>query len=202
MKVKVIKVQEVKIMVIKKSNKVVEFFKRFGVYVVAGAIVLGVGLTFGITALTRQNQEVLDVGNKTLEFTLPMNSPTIIKDFSSTALQENETLNQWEAHLALDMKSDDGQVFCILDGTVEKVYFDQLGGNTIVVKHVDGLTSVYASLGKEIAVKAGDKVTTGEKLGMVDKAAGEDYLGEHLHFYMTLNDEKIDPNNYLDLQNK
>ncbi len=188
---------------IKRKNKFVEFFKRFGVYIGVGAIVLAVTLTFAITAAVNSNKDVVDVGGNSLKVSLPMEAPTIVKDFSSTALQENTTLNQWEAHLAIDMTSENNKVYSIMDGTVTKVDYDYLIGNTIEVTHKDGLVSYYCSLDKDALVKVGDSVKSGDQLGTTGlTASAEKDLNAHLHFYMTLNGEEVDPNNYLDLQNK
>lgn len=191
-------------MEIKKSNRVKEFFKRFGVYVAAGVLVLGIAMTFTITALVNHNgEEGVDVGGKNIAFVLPMSNPTILKDYSSTELQENTTLNQWEAHLAIDFTSEDKLVYAVYDGTVADVSYDYLTGNTVTIKHKDGFVSYYSSLGKDVLVKKGDTVKTGQKIGSADEtASGETDLGAHLHFMMTQNDSKVDPNNYLDLANK
>lgn len=188
---------------IKKNNKFVEFFKRFGVYIGVAVVVLAVSLTFAITAVVNSNRDVVDVGGNNVRISLPMDSPTIVKDFSSTALQENTTLNQWEAHLAIDMTSESNKVYSIMDGTVTKVDYDYLIGNTVEVTHKDGLVSYYSSLDKEILVKEGDIVKAGDQLGVASlSASAETDLDAHLHFYMMLNDNEVDPNNYLDLQNK
>lgn len=190
-------------MKIKKSNKFVEFFKRFGVYVVAGAIMLAVALTFSITAIVNSLPDAVDVGGPNLKFSLPMTNPTILKDFSSTALQENTTLNQWEAHLALDLQSEDNLVYSVLDGTVTEVKYDYMTGNVVTITHANGLVSYYSSLGEDVLVKVGDTVKGGTQIGKATATANSELLmGDHLHFSMTLNNDKVDPNNYLDLQNK
>lgn len=191
-------------MTIKKTNKFVEFFKRFGVYVGVGVVVVGVSLTFAITAIVNAGKGTVPVINdKPLQFVLPMSNPTVIKDFSDTALQKNETLNQWEAHLALDLTSEDNLVFAVLDGTVSDVFSEHLEGKTIKITHANGYVSYYGSLADEVMVKVGDTVKAGDKLGTASKsAAAEAGMGEHLHFHMTYNDADVDPNNYLDIQNK
>ena len=188
----------------KKPNKFVEFFRRWGVYVVAGAMVLAIGLTFGITALVNSGtDDVVDVGTNRMQFSMPMSNPTILKEYSSTALQRNDTLAEWSAHLAIDMTSDDKNVYCVLDGTVSEVYYKYETGNTVVITHANGLVSYYSSLADDVLVKKGDKIKGGTQLGQASASCGDELLtGEHLHFYMTLDGKKVDPNNYLDLENK
>lgn len=188
---------------IQRKNKFVEFVKKFWVYIGAGAMVLIVALTFGIVALTNSNNPSTPVVTQPLEFSLPMQNASIIKDFSSTELQENKTLNQWEAHLSIDFASENSAVYSVLAGTVESVNESYLHGNVVTIKHSDGFVSQYSSLGKELLVKAGDKVSAGQKIGDADNtASGETDLGSHLHFTLSKDGKKVDPNNFLDLQNK
>ncbi len=184
------------------KTKIKEFFGRFGVYVAAGAMVLAVSLTFLITALVG-GKNAVNVSGPTLSFSLPMSNPTIIKDYSSTALQENITLNQWEAHLAIDLTSEDGHVYSVLDGKVTKVDDDYMKGTTVTITHADGLVSVYSSLEKNLLVTEGQQVKGGQRIGDASKSAADEAEQDaHLHFYMLKDDQKVDPNNYLDLQNK
>ncbi len=187
-------------MEIGKENKFVEFLKKYGIYVVVGVVVFAVALTF--TLLAALNGSVR-TGGGTLDFTLPMNNATVVKDYSDTALQENSTLNQWEAHLAVDLTSEDSDVFAVYDGTVASVGYDYLSGYTITISHSDGFLSIYSSLAEEVEVEEGDKVVAGEKIGSASESAeGELDMGAHLHFTLMLNDDYVDPNDYLSLQLK
>lgn len=188
-------------MEIKRTNKFVEFIKKFGLYIAVGAVVLIVSLTLGITSALRDNS--VPTTTPELQFHLPMNNATILKDFSSTELQENETLGQWEAHLSIDFASDESAVMAVLGGTVQSVTTDTLSGTTIVIAHSDGFVSTYSSLAEDAQVKEGDKVEAGQKIGDASNSAGrEEYLGAHLHFTLEKDGLKVDPNNYLELQNK
>ncbi len=191
-------------MEIQEKNKFVEFVKRFGFVIAAALVLLIVGLTFGIMALTNGGQTPsVPVVNKPLEFSMPMQNASILKDFSSTELQENVTLNQWEAHLSIDFASENTAVYSVLDGTIESITSSYLHGNVVTIKHDEGFVSQYSSLGKDLLVKVGDKVNAGQKIGDADStASGETDMGNHLHFTLSKDGVKVDPNNYLDLQNK
>ncbi len=187
-------------MEISKKNAFVEFIKKFWVYLIVGVVVFAVALTFTLLA-TLNNAKPTSISN--LEFGLPMNNASIIKDFSDTELQENETLNQWEAHLSIDLASDSNEVFSVLDGTVASVSYDFLNGYTVTIDHADGFQSIYSSLDENVLVKEGDKVSAGQQIGNAsDSAQGELDLGSHLHFTLLLNDNHVDPNTYLNLQEK
>lgn len=186
-------------MEITKKNKIVEFLKNYWMYVAVGVVVLAVAITVGVLA----GGQTVPTTSPNLEFSLPMQEASIVKDYSSTELQENTSLNQWEAHLSIDFASDNADVFAVLDGSVSKVSYDVLNGYMIEITHSDGFVSQYCSLAEEPVVKEGDKVTSGQKIGTAGNSANSEIdLGNHLHFTLMLNNQIVDPNNYLDLQNK
>ncbi len=196
-------------MEIKKRSRAKEFFKRFGAVIGGGVLVLALTVTGLTLGLTSGNQSVIppdddqQVSTGELKFSLPMTNPEVIKDFSATELQENAALNQWEAHKSMDLTSSDGFVYSVLDGSVLDVGYNYMEGQYIIVQHKDGFVSTYASLGKDVLVQKGDKITAGQKLGVVSQTAtNESDMDAHLHFTLKLNDKKVDPNNYIEFQNK
>lgn len=187
-------------MEIGKKNAFVEFLKKYGIYCIVGIIVFAIALTFTLVATLHGTVET---STPSLNFRLPMSNSTVIKDYSDTELQNNETLNQWEAHMSVDMTSETGEVFAILDGVVLDVDYNYLDGYIVTIEHSDGFKSIYSSLDENVLVSEGYKVSAGEKIGMASNSAnGELDLGSHLHFTLLLNDDHVDPNNYLDLQQK
>ncbi len=138
-----------------------------------------------------------------LVFALPMNSPTIIKDFSATRLQYNATLDCWEAHKAVDLTSSDLNVYSVLDGKVLSVEYDFLEGYVVKVEHSDGFISEYGSLSENVLVKQGDEIKKGDQIGKASTtASNSSSYGNHTEFSLYKDNEKIDPNNYLELENK
>ena len=191
-------------MEIRKDNKFYTFVKRFGIYILAAFIVLAVAITATVVGVvTSKKDNPVDVGNQPLSFGLPVANSTIIKDYSDTKLQFNETLDKWEAHLSVDLTSEDPAVMAVLDGTVSDVYYKYMSGYTIEIEHADGFKSIYSSLDENVEVKKGDKITKGQKIGkMSTSAAAESTYGAHLDFTLMLNGQEVDPNNYISLQNK
>ncbi|HKQ30579.1 MAG TPA: peptidoglycan DD-metalloendopeptidase family protein [Burkholderiales bacterium] len=63
-------------------------------------------------------------------------------------------------------------------------------GNTVFLDHGQGLISMYNHL-RVIAVKAGARVQTGEKLGEVGRTGR--VTGAHLHWTVSLNNARVDP---------
>ncbi len=122
--------------------------------------------------------------------------PTVYED---DELSYNATLGEWRFHGGLDIVAEPGtDVVAVADGEVAKVDYDLLLGNLVVLKHSDGLTSVYANLADEINVTAGDKVQAGDELGTVGAtAAGEVVQASHLHFELKKDGAFVDPLKYL-----
>jgi len=70
-------------------------------------------------------------------------------------------------------------------------------GKTVILDHGYGLFSMYSHL-SQIAVKAGDRVARGDKLGRTGSTgmAG----GDHLHFSMLINDTFVNPVEWWDVK--
>ena len=221
-----------------KQNKFVSFFRRYGLYIFAGILVVGIGVSFGVMfGLNEISDNTVDVlkpnedddQNKETEkqtpkeepvedkenqaepvsnpevitFQSPMTSASVIQDYSDTGLQYNPTLDRWEAHFYVDLTSDDLNVYSVLDGKVLSTSYDYLTGYVVKVEHSDGFESIYSSLDENLEVKSGDQIKKGELIGKAsNSAASSSSYGDHLEFTLLKDGKKVDPNNYLDLQNK
>ncbi len=194
-------------------NKFKLFMKKYGYYCMVGVLVIALGITIGIATGTEDNtlntnpadNPVISVTNpEVLTFTLPMENPSIIKDFSGEDIVFNSSVGWWETHEGMDLTSENSLVFAIADGEVLSVVDDQLEGTKIVIEHANGLQSVYSSLDStDIKVQVGDKVSMGDQLGVASTSASNESLtGAHLHFELIEDGTKIDPNNYLELEPK
>ncbi|MFA6860497.1 MAG: M23 family metallopeptidase [Clostridia bacterium] len=190
---------------ISKDNAFVEFVKRFGYYIIAGVMVVAIGLTLAIMGGT---PTVIDdpgenVSGGTITFTSPLAVLELLKGFSNTDLMYNATLNQWEAHKAVDLKGTESDVFAVLDGTVKNVYTTHLEGTVVVIEHTAGLQTAYGSLANSVSLKAGDLVKKGDKIGVTSSSAGSALdLGDHLSFEVYKDGAKVDPNSYIEITNK
>jgi len=187
-----------------KDSTVVKFFRRFGYYMIAGALVVAIGISLSILAAqTPPIDDGLDVGGGVITFALPMSSLELLKDFSSTELFFNATLKQWEAHKAVALKGNASDVFAVLDGTVKSVYNTHLEGTVVIIEHADGLQTCYRSLDSATTVQPNSVVKRGDKIGTTSASAGAElYLGDHLTFEVIKDNVKLDPNLYLDFGNK
>lgn len=173
-----------------------------GILVIACAVTIALVSTNNYNSKAKIGEDGIDVS--TASFVVPMQNASIVKDYSGSELQYNDTLRQWEIHKAIDfLASDDLNVYAVADGTVSNVYTNYLEGTVIEISHSDGIVSVYKSLNSEVSVAVGDSVSAGQIIGQVaDSMAQESNTGAHLHFEMTVNGVKVDPNDYLSLGDK
>ncbi len=187
-------------MEIKKDNVFKRNLKRIGAVAVVCVVALAIALTI---AFSIPGEEV-DVSTTMPEFGLPMNNAQIIKDYSDTRLQHVEGAKRYEIHLSVDFSSDDNTVMAVSDGIVKSVKDNTLDGKVVTIEHSDGFVSVYASLGEETDVKEGDRVVKGQVIGSASDSSGYEsgFNCNHLHFTLMHNGTEVDPNNYLNLQNK
>ena len=126
---------------------------------------------------------------------------TTLAEYSMDALTYNQTTRDWRVHDGLDIGAEAGaKVSAAADGTVYTVYNDETMGMTVVIRHDGGYTTQYASLSEELQVKVGDRVSLGQVIGTVGETAlVETAMGPHVHFSVLLNDESMDPAEFLAL---
>lgn len=183
----------------------VNFLKRYGYIVVLSILMITMAVILAVSASNNKgNDNNTNVNTGKLEFYSPVLNATVIKDYSDTKLFWNDTLKQYEAHKALDLKVVEGSdVFAVLDGTVDDVFKNDLEGTVVVISHSNGLKTYYSSLEKEVTVKKGDIVKKGNKIGTAGNTAkSEVNTGAHLHFAVEKDGSKVDPNSYLSLTSK
>ncbi|NLF28019.1 MAG: M23 family metallopeptidase [Clostridiales bacterium] len=119
----------------------------------------------------------------------------VIGEYLPDELTWSETLEQWQTHAGVDIRSPLGTaVAAAADGTVKEAYRDALLGNVVVLQHAGGYETVYASLQSPKLAEPGASVKQGDIIGAVGNSADlEQMLGAHLHFEMLLNGERVFP---------
>ena len=172
--------------------------------VIVAMLVIACAVTVAVVGA--KNTSNANIGEETLPvagtvYVVPMKNATIAKDYSGAELQYNATLKQWEIHKAIDfLAGEDLNVYAVADGTVSNIYTNYLEGTVVEISHKDGVVSIYKSLVKEVNVSVGDKVSAGSVVGKVGETMAQEVnTGAHLHFEMTKNGVKVDPNDYLNL---
>lgn len=137
-------------------------------------------------------------GQDPVRFAAPIDYEAFSVEYSN--IYENKTTGWWYRHKAVDFAAVKGtEVRCMADGTVSDVSISRELGNLIVIDHGDGLKTMYRFVEPIDGLKAGDKVTKGQKLGEVAEAYGSEAKdGEHLHLEISLNGDFVDPTDYLE----
>lgn len=102
-------------------------------------------------------------------------------------------------HHGLDLQLHTGdRVFAAFDGIVRYAKYNRAGfGNCVVIRHFNGLETVYAHLSR-IEVPVNSLIRSGDPIGRGGNT-GRSY-GSHLHFEVRFKDYSIDPERLIDVQ--
>lgn len=102
-------------------------------------------------------------------------------------------------HYGVDLKLQTGDpVVSAFEGMVRISRYNRTFGHVVVVRHFNGLETLYAHLSKRL-VEPGDLIEAGDTLGLGGNT-GRSY-GSHLHFEVRFLDQPIDPTEVFDLEN-
>lgn len=102
-------------------------------------------------------------------------------------------------HYGLDLKLFTGDpVVCAFPGVVRISKYNKSFGHVVVVRHHNGLETLYAHLSKRL-VTPGQVIAAGDTLGKGGNT-GRSY-GSHLHFEVRFLDQPIDPTLLFDVEN-
>jgi hypothetical protein len=103
-------------------------------------------------------------------------------------------------HYGADVKLNKGDtVKCMTDGIVRVVQYDRRGyGNVVVVRHQNGLETVYGHLSK-VTVAPKHLIRAGETVGLGGNTGRS--TGAHLHFEVRYRGEPLNPSYIIDFQN-
>lgn len=132
----------------------------------------------------------------------PLETVTMLNEHG---FYHNKTLNSYYEHKGVDFSAQVGdKVLAVEKGVVESIFTgDILTGTEIVVKHEDGLKSIYRFVDQAENLKVGDTVEKGQVLATVAEANGNEYKdGAHLHFEIIKDGASVDPSAYLTLEEK
>lgn len=133
---------------------------------------------------------------KQQSFTLSMPvEGEVLNEFSNGELVKSGTTGAWQTHNGVDIKAAAGDtVTAAADGTVSAVENDPLWGVTVSVDHGNGVVTRYCSLNADVAVQAGQEVSSGEEIGSVGQTADIESKEEpHLHFEAVKNGSYVNP---------
>lgn len=99
-------------------------------------------------------------------------------------------------HDGIDIVAPYGEnIKAAASGKVIAAYRDRVFGNTVIIEHTYGLSSMYGHASK-ILVKKGQKVNKGDIIAKVGNTGRS--TGTHLHFEIRSNGTAVNPHIYLD----
>jgi murein DD-endopeptidase MepM/ murein hydrolase activator NlpD len=119
----------------------------------------------------------------------------IITGFSDNELVYSITMGDYRVHKGIDIKASMLQrVISSEEGVIEKAYFDDLMGNTVIINHNNGYKSIYSNLSSLEMVTEGERVEKGKVIsGIGDSAICEIGQEAHLHFEITKDNIQQNP---------
>lgn len=146
------------------------------------------------TVLSEATDEIIEVGTRNIgigtgEFDLPVYGYTFTSGFKW----------RWgKLHSGVDLAVAEGTPIYAADNG--KVIVSEDSGNGygkyIILDHQNGLKTLYGH-NSELLVSVGDIVAKGDKIALSGNTGNS--TGPHLHFEVHVNDEKVDPQQYLAL---
>ena len=136
---------------------------------------LGISVTFAIVTFIVLYQKFKKMENATVPLKGRVTSPFGLRTAPIAGASTN--------HNGVDIAAPAGTaIVAPLDGVVESVFYNDSGGNQLVIKHTNGYKTGYAHLQKSTVVK-GDKVKQGQVIAYVGNTGKS--TGAHLHFTVT-----------------
>ena len=110
--------------------------------------------------------------------------------------RKHPIFKEYRMHTGIDIGAKYGASVMAADGGVVIISeYSSSYGHYIVISHGNGMTSLYAHLSKRL-VKDGDKVTQGQKIGLIGSTGNS--TGPHLHYEISKNGSRINPLTYYD----
>jgi len=121
---------------------------------------------------------------------MPVPNYSVTSDFG---VRRHPLTGQTHFHTGLDLLSQTGdeKVHPVKPGVVVLAQFHTQYGNTVVVRHTNGVESLYAHMAN-IEVKLGDKVTNESVLGNIG-STGSSSTGKHLHLEILIGGYPVNP---------
>lgn len=104
-------------------------------------------------------------------------------------------------HYGIDLKAQTGDtIYAAFDGKIRVKQYERKGyGYYLVIRHVNGLETVYGHLSKFL-VEENDFVLSGQPIGLAGNTGRS--FGSHLHFETRFLGKPINPNFIIDFENK
>ncbi|WP_442598540.1 peptidoglycan DD-metalloendopeptidase family protein [Parapusillimonas sp. JC17] len=112
---------------------------------------------------------------------------------STFGMRKHPVHGTWRGHKGVDYAAPSGTpIHATADGVVDFRGWQNGYGNTIVLKHHNGISTLYAHQSRfENGLKKGDSVRQGQLIGYVGSTGWS--TGPHLHYEFRVNNKPVDP---------
>lgn len=102
---------------------------------------------------------------------------------------------RYRYHYGIDIDLNTGDpVYAAFDGVVRIAQYSSTYGNTVVIRHHNGMETLYAHLSKMLA-KPGDELEAGDRIGLGGSTGRS--TGPHLHFEVRYKGWSLNPTDFI-----
>ncbi len=131
------------------------------------------------------------ISSETPAFSMPVKDFKVISEYGKRGKG---------THTGIDLKqTPNDSIFAVFDGMVRMAKSYSSYGNLIVIRHPNGLETVYSHL-SELLVEPYQQVKAGDLIGLAGRTGRA--TTEHLHFEIRFFYEPFDPNLLIDFENR
>ncbi len=151
--------------------------------------------------VAEQIRNLLATSDSTLsfggEFIWPLPSPYDTSYVTSEyGTRFHPILKVYKTHAGIDIGAPNGtQIYAAADGKVLYVGWVSGYGQTVMIDHGNGVTTLYGHMSAYGSFSAGQYVVAGDVIGYVGSTGQS--TGNHLHFEVRVNGDHTNPWNYL-----
>ena len=115
----------------------------------------------------------------------------VIDSGSGFGMRLHPIFKTWKMHSGVDIRASMGQtIIAVGDGTVISASYRSGYGNTVIINHGGGITTLYAHC-SQLLVSTGENVKQGDTIAKAGSTGWS--TGAHLHFEVRRNGTAIDP---------
>ena len=114
----------------------------------------------------------------------------------------NPSMNDYRIHLGIDIAADaNAPVAALYAGLVYQIWDDPMMGTCVAIDCGNSIMITYKNLASNLPenIVVGNEIAEGQKVGNIGDTAIMEIADEpHLHFEMTIEDEAVDPMEYIE----
>ncbi|MFR9603268.1 MAG: M23 family metallopeptidase [Rikenellaceae bacterium] len=146
--------------------------------------------TLSSSSYVMKEDVVLKYSDMAKEFTFPVDTGYVTSPYG---------WRHGRMHAGVDIKAHKGDnIYAVFDGVVRMSKYYSAFGNVVVIRHYNGMETVYAHASK-LLVAVNQKVKSGDLIALAGRTGRAS--GDHLHFEVRFNGQHVNPSILLDIPN-